>query len=110
MAQLDKHYSDFGGVDTRSNKLNQNPKSARGGSKNFRWSENDELMNREGFQRKSGEEAACEAGLIEYRFKDINTGEAKSEILGVPFDGHLRRRVVHFLKLTRTTLSSVYYY
>ena len=108
--RLDKHYSDFGGVDTRSNKLTQNPKSARSGSKNFRWSENDELMNREGFQRKTAQGSACEAGLIEYRFKDINTGEAKSEVLGVAFDGHLRRRVVHFLKLTRTTLSSVNYY
>jgi hypothetical protein len=108
--RLEKHYSDFGGLDTRSNLLTQNPKSARLGSKNFRWNYNDELQQMEGIQHKTDQGSACEFGLIEYKFKDIDTGKAKSEILGVAADGKLRKRYSHKLKLTRTSISSAYYY
>lgn len=108
--RLEKHYSDFGGLDTRSNLLTQNPKSARDGSKNFRWNFKDELQQREGFQHKVDQGSACEFGLIEYKFKDINTGKSKSEVLGVAADGKLRKKLSHKLKLTRTTLSTAYYY
>lgn len=108
--KLEKHYSDFGGLDTRSNLLTQNSKSARLGSKNFRWNYKDQLQQREGFQHKTDEGSACEFGLIEYKFKDIDTGKSKAETLGVGSDGQLRRERFHRLKLTRTTLSSVAYY
>lgn len=108
--RLEKHYSDFGGLDTRSNLLTQNPKSARLGSKNFRWNYKDQLQNREGFQPKTGAGSAAEMGLIEYKFRDINTGASRTEVLGVAADGKLRKRSIRRLKLTRTTLSSVSYY
>lgn len=108
--KLDPHYSDFGGLDTRSNLLTQNPKSARIGSKNFRWNYKDKLQQREGFQHKTDQGAACEAGIVEYKFRDIDTGESRTEILGVSFDGHLRKRRTNSLKLVRTVGSSVYYY
>lgn len=100
--KLDKHYNDFGGVDSRSNPLVQDPKTARRGSKNFVWNYQDELQKREGFQHKSAEGSACEIGLIEYKFKDIDTGESRTEILGVGGDGYLNKRYSHFLKITKT--------
>jgi hypothetical protein len=107
---LDKHYNDFGGLDVSPSLLVQSAKTVRKGSKNFRWNYNDQLQNREGFQHKTAQSNAAEAGLIEYKFKDINTGESKTEILGVSFDGKLRKRLIDRLKLSVTAASTVYYY
>lgn len=108
--KLDQHYSDFGGLDTRSNPLTQNPKSARTGSKNFRWNYEDKLQQAEGFQHKTENTLGAEAGIFEYKYRDVNTGLSRTETLGVSFDGNLRRRIANYLKLTRSVGSSVYFY
>lgn len=99
MHKLDKHYSDFGGLDTRSNKLLENPRTARGGT-NFQFSFQDEWTKRHGFQHKrSG--TGCEAALMEYKYKDVNTGESLTKILGIDSSGNLNLRRVFRLKLTK---------
>lgn len=98
---LDKHYNDFGGVDTRTNKFAQSPQSARDG-RNFMYSTDDELIKRFGFQSKSSDALGAEAGLIEYKYTDSLTGESLSEILGVGSDGMLRRMRSDLLTLTFT--------
>ena len=111
MAQkLDPHYSDFGGLDTRSNKMKQNPKTFRDGSKNWRYTLDDELAKRYGFHHKTDLGAGCELGLFEYKYKDINTGQSLSEVLGVSDAGVLSRLKKHRLKLSVTAASTVYYY
>lgn len=96
--KLQPHYNDFGGIDSRTNKLQQNPKFARGG-KNFRYNYQDELSKMNGFQHKIPTTGA-EWGLMEYKFRDINTGESKSEILGIDATGNLNRLKKHYLELT----------
>lgn len=109
---LDKHYSDFGGLDTRSNKLKQPSNTVRRGSKNFRYNFQDELTPANGFQHKSAAFASTSVGDIEYKYQDINTGESKSEILMVAQDGNLYRKNGHFLKFTNlgTYTSYSFYY
>lgn len=107
---LDEHYGDFGGLDTSPNLLKQRPDSVREGSKNWQWNYADQLQKREGFQHKTAVGDACEAGLIEYKFRDINTGESRTETLGVSFDGHLRVKYVEKLKISVTAASAVTYY
>lgn len=113
---LDPHYSDLGGLDTSTNKMSQNPKTARAGSKNFEYSVGDpsnEYTQRKGYQHKSISTYGAECGLIEYKFKNINTGESESIILGVGSDGNLRKRISNSLKITKSSGSadtySVYY-
>ena len=111
MAQkLDPHYSDFGGIDTRSNKMKQNPKTFRDGSKNWRYTLDDELAKRYGFHHKTDLGGGCELGLLEYRYKDINTGQSLSEVLGVSEAGVLSRLKKHRLKISVTAASTVYFY
>jgi hypothetical protein len=107
---IEKFYSNFGGVDTRSNKLNQDPSTMRVGSKNFRYNFQDEIQKANGFQHKDDGSSAVHFGLIEYKFTDVNTGESKSEILGVAADGNLRKRIGNWLKLTATSSNSYSFY
>lgn len=108
--RLDKHYSDFGGTDSRSNKLMSNPRTARKGAKNWRYNFQDEIQKANGFQHKDDNTSAAACGLIEYKYTDVNTGESKSEILGVATDGILRRKVYHAIKFTSTTATSYSFY
>jgi hypothetical protein len=108
---LDKHYGDFGGLDVSPNLLKQRPDTCRDGSTNFRWNYNDQLQKREGFQPKTAAGSECDAGLFEYKYKDIDTGEFKSQILGVSFfDGKLRKKNENKLKIQVTSASLVNYY
>jgi hypothetical protein len=100
MRSSDKHYNDLAGIDSRTNPLTQNPKYARGGT-NFAYSYRDELMKRHGFQKKIPGNG-CEAGLMEYKFRDINTGESLTEILGIDASGNLNRLKTHRLELTKS--------
>lgn len=111
--RIDRHYDEFIGIDTRSNRLNMNPKNLGKGSKNNRFSFEDENAKRYGFQHKDSESFGCEAGVIEYKFKDLEDGQAKSQILGVGSDGNLRKKVSHIFQLTKSggtaETYSVYY-
>lgn len=98
--QVEKFYNAFGGIDTRSNKLVQNPKFARRG-RNFQYNFQDELCKRNGFQHKIPG-PGCEAALMEYKFRDINTGEAKTEILGIGSDGNLNRLDKRIFRITKS--------
>ena len=109
--KLELFYSSFAGVDTRSSKLLQNPKSFRQGTKNFRYDFQDQTINRQGFQRKD-DSAPALVDIFEYKFRDVNTGEAKTEILGVATNGKLYRKKNTYLKFntfTGYTSVSVYY-
>lgn len=97
---LDKHYNDFGGLDTRSNKLKQPSDTVRRGSKNFCYNFQDELTAANGFQHKTEVMPVNSAGDIEYKYQDINTGESKSEVLMVGVDGNLYRKSGHYLKFS----------
>lgn len=97
--RLEKFYSSFGGVDTRSNKLLSNPRTFRGGSKNFRYNFQDEIQKSNGYQHKAAS-SFVSLGQIEYKFTDPNTGEAKVEYLTVGNDGLLYRKLSHYLKIT----------
>jgi len=97
---LQKHYNDFGGLDKRHNKLISDPGSFEGGSRNFRYNFKDELQQFNGFQHKDDDSGASKRGLIEYKYKDINTGASLTQILGVGDDGQLRKKVAHYLKFT----------
>lgn len=105
--KLDQHYNDFGGIDSRTNVMFQNPRFARDG-KNMEFKTDtasgdfDVIGKRRGAQHKSIEQYGAEVGLIEYKFKDLNTGESKTEILGVATDGKLRKRYAHKLKVSRS--------
>lgn len=103
-------YNDFGGMDTRSNKLSQPPNTYRDGSKNFRHTMNDELARRYGFHHKTNLGAGCELALMEYKYKDINTGQSLTKILGVSDAGVLSKLDKHRLKISVTAASTVYYY
>jgi len=98
--KLQPFYNAFGGLDTRQNKLVSNPKTQRRGSKNFRYNFQDELQQANGWQHKDDDSGASKRGLIEYKFKDINTGASKTQILGVGDDGNLRKKVFHAIKFS----------
>ena len=108
---LEKFYNQFKGVDSRSNKLLQDPGAFRKGSKNFRYDFQDQIINAQGFQRKdSGAPAFVD--IFEYKFRDANTGEAKTQVLGVATDGYLYRKKNHFLRFSAhgaATSVSVFY-
>lgn len=109
--ELEKNYSSFAGLDTRSNKLLQNPKSFRQGSKNFRYNFQDEIVKANGFQRKdSGEPSFVD--IFEYKYRDVNTGASATEVLGVATDGILYRKKNYFLRFSAhgaATSVSMYY-
>lgn len=108
--QIEMYYSTFGGVDTRSSKLLQNPKTFRRGTKNFRYDFQDQTINRQGFQRKDSG-APNFVDIFEYKYRDVNTGAAATQILGVATDGHLYRQRTHSLKFnTHTGYTSVSVY
>jgi len=107
--QLEPHYSDFVGLDTRSNKLKQHPKSFRRGSRNFRYNFQDEIQKGNGFQHKDDNSGAAKMGLIEYKYRDINTGASKTQILGVDATGSLNKKIADYLKLA-VSGGSVYSY
>jgi hypothetical protein len=106
--QLEKFYSSFSGTDTRSNKLLQDPKSFRKGSKNFRYNFQDEIQNRQGFQHKDSG-APTFVDIFEYKYKDINTGESKTEVLGVATDGFLYREKNSVIFFSGVSYVSFYY-
>lgn len=111
MRSLRKFYNAFEGLDTRTNKLLQNPESARIGSMNWRYNFQDELQKSNGFQHKATSSVALSSNLIEYRYNDINTGEKKTEILGVSDDGKLYRKKAHYLKFTGvSSITYSFYY
>lgn len=107
---VDKHYNDFGGLDTATNKLKMDPKTQRGGSKNWRYNFDDQYTQRNGFQHKTEDIVGFEFGLAEYSYRDLNTGEAKTQILGVGSDGFLYKRLSKKLKMVRTSGSPVQFY
>lgn len=108
---LEKYYNYFTGLDTRSNKLLQPPGSFRRGSKNFRYNFQDEIQNANGFQHKDSS-APTFVDIFEYKYRDVNTGESKTQVLGVATDGHLYRRKQTYLKLVNVGPAasvSIYY-
>ena len=107
--RIDKHYNDFGGLDTRSNKLISNPKTFRIGSNNVRYNFLDEIQKANGFQHKTDGNHAGMNGLAEYKYKDINTGESKTQILGLGGEGNLYKKVSHRLKLVKSSGAAVSY-
>ena len=108
--QLEKFYSSFSGTDTRSNKLLQDPKSFRKGSKNFRYNFQDEIQNRQGFQHKNLSIDEMQ-DIFEYKYKDVNTGQSKAQLLAVSKDGELYRERIVSLRFSNPSSRkiSVYY-
>lgn len=107
---LEKFYNAFKGLNTRENRLQMDPDSLRKAD-NIRFNFKDELVKANGFQHKDSG-APSFVQQFEYRFRDINTGEAKSEILAVGTDGNLYRKKNHtltFLTTGAATSYSVYY-
>ena len=100
MRSLQKFYNSYRGVDSRTNQLLQNPESARGGSINFRWNFQDELIKSNGFQHKTDSNTSVTQGTVEYKYKDVNTGEQKSKILGVSAAGDLYLKKADYLDFT----------
>jgi len=108
---LEKFYNRFTGVDSRSNKLLQDPGSFRRGAKNMRYNFQDEIQNRQGFQYKDSG-AGQFVDIFEYKYRNPNTGQAIVETLGVGIDGALYKKKNHWLGFTSTgaaTSISVYY-
>lgn len=97
--KLDPHYNDFGGLDSRTNKLKADPKTARAG-KNFQFNYQDEVQKANGWQKKMPA-AGGEWGTFEYKYTDINTGQAISQYVGVDASGYLNRAIKHRLKLVK---------
>lgn len=108
---LKKFYNSFGGLDTRSNKMIVDPKTFRNGSKNFRYNFQDEIQKANGFQHKNPS-SFQNVGDIEYKYTDLDTGEAKSELLCIGNDGSLYKQVNHYLKFSSlgTATSYSFYY
>jgi hypothetical protein len=109
--KLLKFYESFQGLDTRSNKLSVDPKTFRTGTKNYRVNALDEIQKANGFQHKSLY-GFTSLGDIEYRYTDLNTGEAKVQYLSVGSNGNLYRRkseYVNFSSLGTSTSYSFYY-
>ena len=90
--KLEKFYSKFGGIDSRSNKLLQDPGTFRKGSKNFRYDFQDQIINAQGFQHKDNS-APNFVDIFEYKYRDVNTGASQVQVLGVATDGHLYKRL-----------------
>lgn len=107
--QLDPHYNDFGGLDTATNKLKQDPKACREGSKNMRFDFQDQLRKRNGFQHKNITDG-CSWALMEYKYSDINSGQSLTQILGISEDGNLNKLNYDYLELTVTSSSLARYY
>lgn len=105
--RLQKFYSAFQGMDTRSNKLVSNEGSFRTGSRNFRYNFFDEIQKANGYQHKSSLGFTA-VGDIEYRYTDIDTGEAKSQYLSVGTDGNLYRKRFQYLKFSSLGTSTTY--
>lgn len=99
---LEKFYNKFLGLDTRSNKLIQDAGVFRNGSKNWRQNFQDEIQQANGFNHCDQGTEEHSQGLIEYRYRDVSTGESKSQLLGVDDDGNLNRKLYHVLKFTPT--------
>lgn len=111
MNSLDKFYSKFDGLDTRSSKLLQTPGSFRVGTKNNRYNFKDEITQANGFQHKDSG-APNFVDIFEYKYRDVDTGEAKIQTLGVSTAGNLYRKKAHYLKFSAhgaATSVSVYY-
>jgi hypothetical protein len=111
MNSLDKFYSSFQGLDTRSNKLLQPPGSYRRGTKNNRYNFFDENQQRNGYQHKDNS-APNFVDIFEYKYRNVNTGAAETEVLGVATNGHLYRRKSSTLSFNTygvATSVSVYY-
>ena len=106
--KLEKFYSSFGGVDSRSNKLVADPRTFRKGSKNFRYNFQDDIQNANGWQHKTAAPPVPLIDIFEYKFKDVNTGKSKSQILAVGNDGRLYRKVSHYLKWVATGAAATY--
>lgn len=98
--KLQKFYNSFGGLDTRSSKLTQDPDTVRAGSKNWKYNFQDEISNANGFQHSDDGGAFHSQGLAEYKYRDVSTGEEKSQLLGVNDDGILYRKRFFALKYT----------
>lgn len=108
---LEKFYNRFEGLDTRSNKLLQDPGCFRKGSKNNRYDFQDQITNAQGFQHKDNG-APTFVDIFEYKYRDPNTGAATTEILGVATDGYLYRKKqhrLHFVSHGAATSVSCYY-
>lgn len=103
---LDFHYSDLLGTDTRTNKLLQNPKTQRQGSKNYRYDFEDSYTKANGFQHRI--EGSDIVDIFEYKYRDVNTGQAKSEVLSVQKNGKLYKRVSHTLEFLTTGAATSY--
>lgn len=98
--KLQKFYDSFAGLDTRSNAMVQPEFSIRRGSKNVRYNFQNELTKSNGFQHKSDTTPSTIEGVVEYKFKDINTGQSKNEVLVVCRDGNLYKKLNNYLKFT----------
>lgn len=106
---VDRHYADLGGMDTRSNKLLQNSRTQRNGSKNYRYDFEDNYTKANGAQHRFP--MANVVDLLEYKFRDVNTGQSKREILSVQTDGRLYKIATHTLKfLTHGAATSYSFY
>lgn len=109
--KLDKFYDVKTGIDTRSNKLVMNPNSYRAGTKNNRHSFQNEIIKANGFQRKSTF-GFTNLGEVEYRYTDLNTGEAKAQYLAIGSDGNLYKKRFEYLNFSSlgTSTSYSFYY
>lgn len=106
--KLDKHYSDVAGLDTRSNELVQPADSARRGSINWRYNFQDELQQANGWQHKASNLPSTLSGLVEYKYRDINSGLSRSQILAVCANGNLYRKKAVYLKFTNISSYTSY--
>src|SRR5574343_435025 len=97
MPQLEKFYSSFGGVDTRSNKMLMDKNTFRNGSSNFRYNFQDEIQKANGFQHKSPPTPVEFVDVFEYKFTSLENGEEKTQLLGVGVDGNLYRKILQSL-------------
>lgn len=108
---LDKYYNVYAGLDTRSNKLLQPPGSFRRGSKNFRYDFQDQITQANGFQHKDSG-APTFVDIFEYKFRNVDTGAAETQILGVATNGNLYRKLnstLSFASHGAATSVSIYY-
>jgi len=104
--QVDRHYADLAGTDTRSNKLQMNTRTQRNGSKNYRYNFQDEMQGAYGAQHVNLDTNIVD--IFEYKFRDVNTGQSKSEVLCVKTDGRLYKQVSHTLEFITTGAATSY--
>lgn len=110
MGKIVKHYNEFGGIDTRTNKLVMAPSNFRSGSYNWRYAIDDTIGKRPGIQAKFGGSVNLACGLMEYKYRDINTEQILTQKLSVSTSGKLYRLDYHSLVLARSTSSTAYFY